>query len=225
MLFVQIVPKILGADMAVERDKLLASSATKEKKVSENKNKRFFEIDGHGIAAFAFAAFVGTLVGMIKIPLTSAGLNGTCFSLTTTGGCLFTSLIFGHFNHAGPVSIMPKETTVKIFKALGLIFFLTGAGISGGEKFVDLFKPDYFIYGMLITVIPMIVGFIFAKYVLKLSMLNNLGSLTGAMTSTPALGTLIDVSKTDDVAAPYASTYPIALIAVVLVSQFLVILF
>ena len=46
-----------------------------------------------------------------------------------------------------------------------------------------------------------------------------------AMTSTPALGTLIGVSKTDDVAAAYAATYPIALIAVVLVSQFLVVLF
>jgi putative transport protein len=45
------------------------------------------------------------------------------------------------------------------------------------------------------------------------------------MTSTPALGTLIKVSKTEDVAAAYAATYPIALIAVVLVSQFLVILF
>ena len=91
--------------------------------------------------------------------------------------------------------------------------------------FIELFKLSYFIYGMVMTIVPMIVGYLFAKYVLKLSMLNNLGSLTGAMTSTPALGTLIGVSKTDDVAAAYAATYPIALIAVVLVSQFLVILF
>ena len=203
----------------------IESSAPKENSKTKNKSAKLFEIDGHGIAAFSLAAVVGMLVGMIKIPLTSAGLDGTCFSLTTTGGCLFSSLIFGHFNHAGPVSIMPKDTTVKVFKELGLVLFLTGAGISGGEKFVALFKPEYFIYGMLITVLPMIVGFIFAKYVLKLSMLNNLGSLTGAMTSTPALGTLIGVSKTDDGAAAYAATYPIALISVVLVSQFLVILF
>jgi putative transport protein len=45
------------------------------------------------------------------------------------------------------------------------------------------------------------------------------------MTSTPALGTLINVAKTEDVAAAYAATYPVALIAVVLVSQFLIILF
>ena len=54
---------------------------------------------------------------------------------------------------------------------------------------------------------------------LKLSLLNNLGSITGGMTSTPALGTLIGVAGTDDVAAAYASTYPIALVLVVLASQ------
>ena len=226
VLFVQVLPKLLRANMDVEREKLISSSATaKEKKETKKCDRKLFEIDGHGIAVFALAAIVGTFVGMIKIPLTSQGLAGTCFSLTTTGGCLLTSLVFGHFNHAGPVSIMPKESTLKVFKELGLILFLAGAGVSGGEKFIELFKPEYFVYGMFITVIPMIVGFIFAKYVLKLSLLNNLGSLTGAMTSTPALGTLIGVSKTDDVASAYAATYPIALIAVVLVSQFLVILF
>ena len=44
------------------------------------------------------------------------------------------------------------------------------------------------------------------------------------MTSTPALGTLINVAGTDDVASAYAATYPIALIAVVLISQGLILL-
>ena len=225
VLFVQIVPKLSRANMDVERAKLAETSNTEEPAVKEKKKFKLLDIDGHGFAAFALAAIIGTFVGMIKIPLTSAGLSGTCFSLTTTGGCLLTSLVFGHFGHIGPVNVTPKDSTLKIFKELGLILFLVGAGIAGGAEFIALFKFSYFIYGVVMTVIPMIVGFWFAKYVLKLSLLNNLGSLTGAMTSTPALGTLIGVSKTDDVAAAYAATYPIALIAVVLVSQFIVILF
>ena len=75
------------------------------------------------------------------------------------------------------------------------------------------------------TILPLIVGFLIAKYILKLPLLNSLGSITGGMTSTPALGTLIHVAGTEDVAAAYAATYPIALLAVVLVSQFLIILF
>ena len=226
VLFVQIIPKLTRADMDAERAKLTDASGAKggeEKK--EKKKFKLLDLDGHGFAAFALAAIVGTFVGMIKIPLSAEGLSGTCFSLTTTGGCLLTSLVFGHFAHIGPVNVTPKDSTLKIFKELGLILFLVGAGIAGGAKFIELFKFSYFIYGVVMTVVPMIIGYIFAKYVLKLSLLNNLGSLTGAMTSTPALGTLIGVSKTDDVAAAYAATYPIALIAVVLVSQFLVILF
>ena len=83
----------------------------------------------------------------------------------------------------------------------------------------------YFVYGVIMTILPMVLGFLFAKYVLKLSLLNNLGSVTGGMTSTPALGTLINSAGTEDVASAYAATYPIALIAVVLVAQLLVILF
>jgi putative transport protein len=65
---------------------------------------------------------------------------------------------------------------------------------------------------------------IFNKYILKLFLLNNLGALTGAMTSTPALGTLINVAKTDQVGNSYAATYPISLICVVLSAQFMVLL-
>jgi putative transport protein len=43
------------------------------------------------------------------------------------------------------------------------------------------------------------------------------------MTSTPALGTLIHVTGTEDVASAYAATYPIALISVVFASQLIII--
>ena len=180
---------------------------------------------GYYYALFALAAVLGTFVGMIKVPLSSSGLSGTTFSLTTTGGCLLVSLVLGHFGHCGRINLMPKEKTLKVFRELGLMLFLIGAGVAGGASFIANFKVVYFFYGMFMTIVPMIIGFFFAKYVLKLSLFNNLGSLTGAMTSTPALGTLIGVTGTEDVASAYAATYPIALISVVLVSQFLIIIF
>ncbi len=221
VLFVQLIPKISKANMEEERAKLVVKEEG-EKKTFAGK---LFEIDHMGIAAFSLAAILGTLVGQIKIPLSSAGLEGTCFSLTTTGGCLLVSLIMGHFSRIGKISIMPTASTLKLFRELGLVLFLVGAGIPGGAEFVENFDAMYFVYGVIMTIVPMIVGYLFAKYVLKLSLLNNLGSITGGMTSTPALGTLISTAGTEDVAAAYAATYPIALIAVVLVSQFLILLF
>ena len=222
VLFVQLVPKLLRVNMEEERKNLVAAGAATASKKADVK---LINLDDFGIAAFAIAAVVGIFIGMVKIPLSSSGLNGTTFSLTTTGGCLMASLVFGHFGRIGRINIMPPVTTLKVFRELGLVLFLAGAGISGGARFVQEFKIDYFIYGAIMTVFPMIIGFIFAKFILKLNILNILGSITGGMTSTPALGTLISVAGTEDVAAAYAATYPIALVAVVFVSQFIIILF
>ena len=221
VLFVQLIPKLTKANMDEERAKLITQTSTEEKPSA----KPLFTIDHLGIAGFALAAVLGVIVGNVKIPLTSAGLDGTCFSLTATGGCLLMSLILGHFGKIGRIHIMPTTNTLKLFRELGLVLFLEGAGIPGGAEFVANFDPMYFVYGMVMTITPMVIGYLFARYVLKLSLLNNLGSITGGMTSTPALGTLINVAGTEDVAAAYAATYPIALIVVVLVSQFLIILF
>ncbi len=209
VLFVQIIPKVLKADMTEEIKKISGES-------SENKNRKLvklIDIDEFGFMVFSLAAIIGVLVG---------AFNYKNFSLTTTGGCLLVSLIFGHFGNFGRINIVPKTSTLKILRELGLMLFLIGAGVAGGAKFVEYFEAIYFVYGIIMTVVPMIAGYFVARYVLKLPLLNNLGSLTGGMTSTPALGTLINTAGTEEVATAYAATYPIALVAIVLASQIII---
>ena len=121
-----------------------------------------------------------------------------------------------------------SDATLKVFRELGLMLFLIGAGVEGGVELVaQVQASEYgvmlvvygFIAGIFMTLVPMIVGYFMGRRLFKLNLLNNLGSLTGGMTSTPALGTLIGVSGTDDVASAYASTYPIALVLIVLASN------
>jgi len=134
-------------------------------------------------------------------------------------------LIIGHFGHIGPIDCRIKKETLNFFRELGLVLFLIGAGVPGGVNFVDNVKVSYFLYGALFTLLPMLVGFLLGKYVFKLSIFNNLGSITGGMTSTPALGALISTAKTDDVSSAYAATYPIALVMVVLASKIILMIF
>ena len=211
VLFVQLVPKMAKADMDAERAKITSVAAADEKKYTG----KLIHMDEFGFMPFALAAVLGIFIGSIKF--------GN-FSLTTTGGCLLVALILGHFSRIGKISLMPEASTLKVFREFGLMLFLIGAGVSGGAEFIAQFEAVYFLYGVIITIIPMIIGFLFAKYVLKLPLLNNLGSITGGMTSTPALGTLIGVAKTEDVASAYAATYPFSLILIVIASQ-LIILF
>ena len=105
---------------------------------------------------------------------------------------------------------------------MGRCFFLSGAGVPGGVNFISNVRVSYFVYGALITLIPMIVGYILGRYVFRMSLFNNLGSITGGMTSTPALGALIATSGTEDVASAYAATYPFALFCVVLSARIIV---
>ena len=212
VLFVQLVPKFAKADMDKERAKLSENNPEVPPKLTGKE----MELDPLGFCAFSLVAVIGIILGSIKI--------GN-FSLTTTGGCLLTSLVFGHFAKIGNISVTPSTPTLKNFRELGLMLFLIGAGVAGGAEFVKYFQWVYFIYGIIMTMLPMIVGYIFARYVLKLNLLNNLGSICGGMTSTPALGTLISTAGTEKVAGAYASTYPIALISVVVVSQVLILMF
>ena len=178
----------------------------------------------------AVLMIAGLLLGSITIPLTGDGYNGPCFSLGTTGGVLIMCLVFGHFGHIGKLSLEVKEGTLKVMKEFGLALFLLGAGVHGGVALVEQVAANGgvaivlwgFFGGLLMTVAPLIVGYFIGRYLLKLPLLNNLGSITGGMTSTPALGTLISTAKTNDVASAYASTYPISLVLVVLASQLMI---
>ncbi len=210
VLFVQLMPRIVHADMAEEVRKI---THVETGDVAKFKG-RLLEFDDFGFTPFAVAAVLGILLGSVKL--------FNFFSLTTTGGTLLISLVFGHFGHVGRADLMPSKKVLETFRELGLMVFLIGAGVSGGMSFVRYFKPIYFVYGVVMTLLPMILGYLVAKFVLKLNLLNILGSITGGMTSTPALGTLIHVAGTSNVASAYAATYPIALIAVVLVTQLLV---
>ena len=221
VLFVQLLPRFVKADMAYERSLLKPEvMEQREHKVE----KKLFTCDDFGFTALAIAIVAGLILGGIKIPL----FGGINFSLGTTGGVLIMCLVFGHFGRIGSLSMQIPTATVKTLKELGLMLFLIGAGVDGGVSLVSAVGDDAsivawgFIGGVVITIVPMVVGFFLGKYVLKLPLLANLGSITGGMTSTPALGTLISTAETDDVAGAYASTYPIALVLIVIACNLLI---
>ncbi|MBQ3116411.1 MAG: permease [Clostridia bacterium] len=227
VLFVQLMPKFMKANMEHERGLLKPDVlASTEKKTT----KKLFKCDDFGLMPLALAIVSGLLIGAIKIPLTGKGYNGACFSLGTTGGVLIMCLVFGHFGRIGRLSLEVPAHSAKVLRELGLMLFLIGAGVDGGVNLVSQVASNGggrivawgFLGGAVMTLLPMVVGFFLGKKLLKLPLLSNLGSITGGMTSTPALGTLINTAETDDVAGAYASTYPIALVLIVLACNLMI---
>ena len=212
--FVQIMPRILKVNIEEERERFVAANTVNVGQITRKLSK----LEPFGFLPFFLAVALGCLIGAIKIP----GIN---FSLGNSGGCLIAGLLVGHFGHIGKADLRIEKSTLNFFRELGLVLFLIGAGVPGGVNFVANIKLVYFIYGALITLIPMIGSYFIGRYVFKLDIFNNLGSITGGMTSTPALGALIATAGTDEVAASYAATYPVALVIVVIAAKLILLVF
>ena len=208
--FVQIMPRILKANMDEERGKLVGVNGPDERKIK----KTLKQVEPLGFLPFFLAIALGCIIGAFKIP----GIN---FSLGNSGGCLVAGLIVGHFGHIGNIDLRVSKETLNFMRELGLVFFLIGAGVPGGVNFVENIRISYFIYGIIITTVPMILGYFIATKLFKIDLLNALGSITGGMTSTPALGALISTAGTDEVSGAYAATYPVALVCVVIMAKIL----
>ncbi|MDO5689793.1 MAG: permease [Tissierellia bacterium] len=179
------------------------------------------QFDRKGFLIFSLSLCLGVLIGNISLPLP----GNLSFKLGMSGGPLVSGILIGHFRQIGRVRIETPNELLEVMQEFGLMLFLMGAGMNAGKGFVDVVSEHgmvLFIVGMLITTIPLIVGFILSIYVFKLDILNGLGAICGGMTSTPALGTLISATNTNKVSTSYASTYPIALVMMVVLTQIMI---
>ncbi|MDO4549074.1 MAG: permease [Clostridia bacterium] len=221
VLFVQLMPKFVKLDIDAERARL---DEDYKEETHAVKGKPWRNLDEFGMLPFAAAVVIGLLIAKVSIPLP----GGAHFSLGTSGGPLLAGLLMGHFAHAGSISISVPHPTLEVMRELGLALFLMGAGTNAGKGFVEIlgqYGVALFFLGAIMTLLPMLIGYVIARKVFKIDVLNTLGSICGGMTSTPALGTLMSLTRSEAVAVSYAATYPVALIMVVLSCQFIPIIF
>lgn len=217
VLFVQLVPRLLHADMAVERARI----AVPHQNAERVDTAAGWKLDPLGLASLALAAALGVLIGAVRIPLPGGG----GFSLGMTGGPLLVAILFGAVGHVGKVDLRVSSSALKALKEFGLVLFLSNAGMEGGGGLASLLQTHGFkliLIGFPLIVIPLTVGFWLSYRVFRLPMLAGLGSMTASMTCTPSLAALIQTAGTDDVVTAYAATYPMALVTLVLVVQLLV---
>lgn len=167
----------------------------------------------------SFGIILGILVGKLSITF-----GDFSFSLGLTGGILLLALILGRTGKTGPIMWTMTGAANQILRQFGLLFFLAAVGTSAGSSLEATFENygiELFLYGVLITLIPMIITTIVAKYFLKMNLLTLLGTLTGSMTSTPGLAAVDNMVDTDAPALAYATVYPIAMVLLIIIIQIL----
>jgi putative transport protein len=167
----------------------------------------------------ALGIILGILVGKISL-----NFDNFSFGLGLTGGILIVALILGRTGKTGPIMWTMTGEANQILRQFGLLFFLAAVGTSAGSHLESTFQQygiELFIYGAIITMIPMIITTIAARYFYKINLLVLLGTLTGGMTSTPGLAATDTMVDSDAPAIAYATVYPIAMVLLIIVVQIL----
>jgi len=104
------------------------------------------------------------------------------------------------------------------------MIFMAGIGVKAGAGIVDaIFSigPTIIFCGILTTILPVIIGYLFGWKILKMNPAILLGSITGAMTSTPSLSIVNDAAKSDVPALGYAGTYTFANVILTLAGTYI----
>lgn len=173
-----------------------------------------------------FGIFLGVLLG--SLPIAIPGMNQT-FKLGLAGGSLIVALLIGRF---GPYYNMVTFATTSanmMLRQVGLTLFLAAVGLSVGDGFISTIVDGgymWVLYGVIITMLPLLViGFVAYK-LLHINYFKVVGLLIGSMTGAPALGYAQSLSdKNDQASVCYATVYPLTMFLRVMAGQLLVVFF
>jgi putative transport protein len=154
-----------------------------------------------------FGILLGGLVGALsfkagKVPL----------SLSTSGGALISGLIFGWLRAVHPTFGRIPSPALWVMNNVGLNTFIAVVGISAGPGFVAGLQEAgvmLFCAGIVITLLPFVIGIFAGKYLFKMHPAIVLGACAGARTTTAALGAIQDAAQSKVPALGYTVTYAI----------------
>jgi hypothetical protein len=111
-----------------------------------------------------------------------------------------------------------------MLREIGLALFLAAVGIGAGDGFIDAVVGGGYKwvgYGVLITVIPLVIVALIARLKFKINYYTMMGMMSGAMTDPPALGFSSTSAGNDMPAMGYATVYPVVMFLRVLTAQLL----
>jgi putative transport protein len=177
-----------------------------------------------------FPIFIGILVGALlgSIPLSIPGMHST-FKLGLAGGPLIVAILLSKYGYKLSLASYTTPSANLMLREVGIVLFLASIGLKAGENFIPtLMSGDGFTwigYGILITIVPILIIGIFSSTVLKQSFFETSGLLAGSMTDTPALAFANSIAQCEAPAVAYATVYPLVMFLRIVIAQVLVMLF
>lgn len=174
--------------------------------------------------------FIGIGLGVLfgSIPFYIPGFP-VALKLGLAGGPLVIALVLARIGTLGKLYwFMPPSANLAL-RELGIVLFLAVVGLKSGGNFLDtLLNGDgleWMGYGVIITLVPLLVTGLIARLYSKLNYLSLCGVLAGSMTDPPALAFANAIKEESGAAAlSYATVYPLAMFLRIISPQLLALL-
>ena len=169
--------------------------------------------------------FLGVFVG--SIPIVIPGMP-QAVKLGLAGGPLIVAILISRFGAHYHLVTYTTMSANLMLREVGISLFLAAVGISAGEGFIDTVVNQggymWVLYGVIITMLPILLVGIFARKVFKLNYFTLMGVIAGSMTNPPALAYSNATASNDVPAVSYATVYPFMMFLRVLTAQLFVLL-
>lgn len=170
--------------------------------------------------------FAGIALGVLfgSLPIKFPGIPQP-IKLGLAGGPLIVAILLGHF---GPKLRITTYTTLsanKMIREIGINLFMAAVGLGAGENFVAAIVGGgywWILYGVLITLIPIIITGFIGRVFLKFNFYQLCGFLAGTHSNPTALSFAQEAYGTEYTAVNYATVYPFTMFLRVLAAQVLI---
>lgn len=160
------------------------------------------------LAVLGVAVSVGVLVGaIVTIPLGHLKI-----ALGTSVGTLLAGVIVGWIRSVKPWFGRIPDAAILFMRSIGLAAFVAMVGLKAGPIFVNAvreFGYVLFLGGMVVTLVPLIAGLFFGRYVLKVNPALLLGGIAGAQTMIAGVAAVQE--KSESPVATLGYSYTVAL--------------
>jgi putative transport protein len=210
----------LGDRLTVVGSELALS---KVDKVLGNQMKR---LNYPNLIPIFFGIVLGCLLANLPIPI--PGIP-TPVRLGLAGGPFIVAILMGYF---GPRYHLVTYNTISanmMLREMGINLFLACVGLGAGQDFFHTLINEQGLqwigYGIIITMIPILLGGIIGRYAFHINYYTLIGVLSGGNTNPPALAYANDRTASDTPSVGYATVYPFAMLLRIISIQILMMIF
>ena len=172
--------------------------------------------------------FLGIAIGVVFgcIPISLPGIPQP-IKLGLAGGPLIIAILISCFGPRAHITTYTTQSANMMIREIGISFFLAAVGLGAGKTFVSSLMAGgwwWILYGAIITIVPVLVISLLARYVFKLNFYQICGLIAGGTTNPPVLAFAQNAYGSKYVSVNYATVYPLSMFMRVLVAQVMILL-